>query len=56
MREQTREAKEFARGKCSDIDVRLRAELDESIPKMLAALEAKLLSPFGMLEARVKAL
>ena len=34
--EQTLEAKENARGKCNDIDVRLRAELDKKIPKLVA--------------------
>ena len=36
VREQTLEVKEYARGKCNDIDVRLRAELDEKIPKLVA--------------------
>ena len=36
VREQTLEAKEYAHGKCKDIDARLRAKLDEAIPKLVA--------------------
>ena len=48
-RAQTREAMEYARAKCvdvdgrmRDIDVRLRAELDDNISKLLSGLEAKM--------------
>ena len=47
VREQTKEAMECARAKCVDIDgrirdvdVRLRAELDDNIPKLSSGLEA----------------
>ena len=68
MREQTLEAKEYARGKCNDIDVRLRAELDEKIPKLVAdslgntrevngpgaaSAEAKLLASLAAREAKL---
>ena len=36
VREQTLEAREYARCKCNDIDVRLRAALDDKIPKLVA--------------------
>ena len=64
VREQTREAKDFAHSKCSEVDLRLRAELEQNIPQMLAALELKLLKPppspddqnaLAALEAKFKA-
>ena len=42
VREQTKEAKEYARHKCLESDKQLRAELDKTIPDMLTALEAKM--------------
>ena len=68
MHEQSLEAKEYARGKCNDIDVRLRAELDEKIPKLVAdslgntrevngpgaaSAEAKLLASLAAHEAKL---
>ena len=63
-RAQTREAMEYARAKCLDadgrilaMDVRLRAELDDSIPKLLSSLEAKIASALpDIVETHVKAL
>ena len=63
-RAQTREAMEYARAKCldadgriHDMDVRLRAELDDSIPKLLSSLEAKIASALpDIVETHVKAL
>ena len=51
VREQTREAMEYAREKCNDIDGRLRAldvglrtELDDKVPKLLTILEDKIVN------------
>ena len=63
-RAQTREAMEYARAKCldadgriHDMDVRLRAELDDSILKVLSSLEAKIASALpDIVETHVKAL
>ena len=61
VREQTLEAKKYARDKCNDIDVRLRAELDAKIPKLVAdsmpgtmtTIEAKLLGSLAAHETKV---
>ena len=61
VREQTLEAKKYARDKCNDMDVRLRAELDEKIPKLVAdsmpgtmtTIEAKLLGSLAAHETKV---
>ena len=57
VREQTKEATEYARAKCTESDARIRADLDENIPKMLASLETKIFAPIpGIVETRVKEL
>ena len=64
VREQTKEAMECARAKCVDIDgrirdvdVRLRAELDDNIIKLLSGLETKVSGSVpGIVDTRVKAL
>ena len=54
VREQTKEATEYARAKCTDSDARIRVDLDENIPKMLASLETKMETRVKELEDKVK--
>ena len=61
VREQTLEAKNYARAKCDEMDVRLRAELDEKVPKLVVAsmpdmmpnIDAKLLGSLTAHETKV---
>ena len=52
VRDQTNKAMEYARSKCAEVDAQLRAEIAAGVP----GLEAKLTTPFGIVEARVRAL
>ena len=52
VRDQTNQAMEYARSKCTEVDAKLRAEIAAGVP----GLEAKLATPFGTMEARIKAL
>ena len=53
--EQTKEGTEYARAKCLEFDAKLRAELDENIPKLLAGFETKVTGSLpGMLAIRSK--
>ena len=49
-RQQTNEAKEYARNKCLESDKQLRSDLDKTIPDMLAALENKMAERIKILE------
>ena len=59
VREQTMEAKDYARATCHEINARLRAELDEKVPRFLAdsvldtlaTFEAKLLGSLAAHDA-----
>ena len=54
MRKQTNEAKEHARHKCLESDKQLRAELDKTIPGMIAALEGKMAQRIKIVETALK--
>ena len=54
MREQTNEAKEYARHKCFKSDKQLRADLDKTIPVMRAALETKMAERIEIVEDSIK--
>ena len=56
VRDQTNQAMEYTRSKCLELDRLLRAELDATIPSLIAAKETKVVSLVGFVEARTKAL
>ena len=53
-REQTNEAKKYARHKRFESDKQLRAELDKTIPGMIAALEGKMAQRINIVENALK--